>query len=541
MASRLLVRGPLEQVLEALGRLTPPEASWIEQLAWALARPNTLHASRRNVHHHYDLGNDFYQALARRAAGLHLRLLRHAGRAARRGAAREAGPRLPQAPAPAGRDGDRGGMRLGRAGAAHGALLRRAREGVQRLARADRVRPRPRRARAPRRPGRVHRRRLPQRHAAGATPSCRWACSSTSVCPTTTTSREVLDRVLARRTAAACCTSSAATSPAPLNAWIRRRIFPGAYPPTLAEVATRILVAGADVRRGRREPAAALRAHAGALAPAVRRDRAPGPRPVRRGVSAGVGAVPRRDPKPPSPAAGCSSSRSSSHRPTRIRRTGSGPTSTARRSPTHGSLRRPDRRRRPRRLHLRPRAPPRRVERPRLDRARFPRDKVCAGWVTPGVFQLLDLDPDAYRATGLTIQPITGFRTSVLASAAVETRYRRIVSYAIRRREFDDFLLRRADVRVLEGTPLGTLERRGGVWVANGDIEAPIVVGAGGHFCPVARHVRGPHDVVAARRREGSGVPAGGRRHRRGRRGAGAVLLPRPRGLRLVRAGRATI
>ena len=29
--------------------------------------------------------------------------------------------------------------------------------------------------------------------------------------------------------------------PRPLNAWVRRRVFPGAYPPTLAEVATRIL------------------------------------------------------------------------------------------------------------------------------------------------------------------------------------------------------------------------------------------------------------------------------------------------------------
>jgi len=29
--------------------------------------------------------------------------------------------------------------------------------------------------------------------------------------------------------------------PRPLNAWIRRRIFPGAYPPTIAEVTTRVL------------------------------------------------------------------------------------------------------------------------------------------------------------------------------------------------------------------------------------------------------------------------------------------------------------
>ena len=43
------------------------------------------------------------------------------------------------------------------------------------------------------------------------------------------------------RAAAGCSTSSAATFPRPLNAWIRRRIFPGGYPPTLAEVATKVL------------------------------------------------------------------------------------------------------------------------------------------------------------------------------------------------------------------------------------------------------------------------------------------------------------
>ena len=79
---------------------------------------------------------------------------------------------------------------------------------------------------------------------------------------------------------------------------------------------------------------------------------------------------------------------------------------------------------------------------------------------------------------------------------AIETRYPRAVSYAIRRCEFDDFLLKRSKARVLEGTPLRSLERRGDVWVANDDIEARVVVGAGGHFCPVARQLRGSHDVV---------------------------------------------
>ncbi len=78
------------------------------------------------------------------------------------------------------------------------------------------------------------------------------------------------------------------------------------------------------------------------------------------------------------------------------------------------------------------------------DRARFPRDKVCAGWLTPEVFGLLEFDPAEYRATGATLQEISGFRTGVIGDALVETTYSRVVSYAIRRREFDAFLLRRA-------------------------------------------------------------------------------------------------
>jgi menaquinone-9 beta-reductase len=129
------------------------------------------------------------------------------------------------------------------------------------------------------------------------------------------------------------------------------------------------------------------------------------------------------------------------------------------------------------------------------DRSRFPRDKVCAGWLTPEVFPLLDLDPAEYRATGLTFQDITGFRTGVIGQDLIETRYPRVVSYAIRRCEFDEFLLRRARVRVLDGTPVVSLRRAGDAWIVNDRIEARVVVGAGGHFCPVARHLRGRADT----------------------------------------------
>jgi flavin-dependent dehydrogenase len=131
-----------------------------------------------------------------------------------------------------------------------------------------------------------------------------------------------------------------------------------------------------------------------------------------------------------------------------------------------------------------------------MDRARFPRDKVCAGWLTPGVFPLLELDPSEYRAAGLTLEEITAFRTGVLDSSGerpvrnlIETRYPRVVSYAIRRCEFDDFLLRRAEVRVHDNSAVRSLRRVADRWVVNEGIEAPVLVGAGGHFCPVAKHL----------------------------------------------------
>ena len=132
-----------------------------------------------------------------------------------------------------------------------------------------------------------------------------------------------------------------------------------------------------------------------------------------------------------------------------------------------------------------------------LDRARFPRDKVCAGWVTPGVFRLLDLDPAEYAATGLTIQPIRAFKTSVIGPGRpqvgplrqIESRYPDVISYAIRRLEFDHYLLQRSGAHTDLGTPLRTLNRRGGMWRINDQYEAPVLIGAGGYFCPVSAYL----------------------------------------------------
>lgn len=123
-----------------------------------------------------------------------------------------------------------------------------------------------------------------------------------------------------------------------------------------------------------------------------------------------------------------------------------------------------------------------------MDKAQFPRDKVCAGWVTPAVLGALRLDPKAY-AEQHVLQPITGFRTGLIKGGATETRYPNIVSYGIRRYELDNYLLQRSGAHLHLGHPLKSMRRDGKAWVINDRISTPLVIGAGGHFCPVARFI----------------------------------------------------
>jgi flavin-dependent dehydrogenase len=138
-----------------------------------------------------------------------------------------------------------------------------------------------------------------------------------------------------------------------------------------------------------------------------------------------------------------------------------------------------------------------------VDRAVFPRDKCCAGWITPQVVQALAFDPCAY-ARSHTIQPITAFATSTIGAPALTTAFSRVVSYAIRRCEFDHFLLERSGA-ILLTRPVQRPERRRGRWVVADAVEAPMLVGAGGHFCPVARMLNAVRDagpVVVAQETE---------------------------------------
>lgn len=123
-----------------------------------------------------------------------------------------------------------------------------------------------------------------------------------------------------------------------------------------------------------------------------------------------------------------------------------------------------------------------------LDRATFPRHKLCGGWITPLVLEELDISP-AHYSPGRTMQPITGFRLSAIGGPQVEVRSDQVVSYGIRRCEFDEYLLRRSGARIREGVSLTSIERSDGAWIINGDIRARTLVGAGGNFCPVSRYL----------------------------------------------------
>lgn len=146
-----------------------------------------------------------------------------------------------------------------------------------------------------------------------------------------------------------------------------------------------------------------------------------------------------------------------------------------------------------------------------LDKQSFPRDKVCAGWITPEVIEAVEMDCQDY-AQGRVFQPFAGFRTGMIGGPQVTTDYDHPVSYGIRRCEFDHYLLQRSGARLQLGEPLRTLEQEGSRWIVNGQISTALLIGAGGHFCPVARQLgakRGKDEhVIAAQEIEFEMTPA---------------------------------
>jgi flavin-dependent dehydrogenase len=121
-----------------------------------------------------------------------------------------------------------------------------------------------------------------------------------------------------------------------------------------------------------------------------------------------------------------------------------------------------------------------------IDQAPFPRFKPCAGWITPEVVKNIALDPVEYvDAGGDHPRSFTTFTTSQIWIAGLHLKLPSN-QHAIRRFEFDDWLLRRSGAPVYEHT-VKNIARNGDEYVVDGEFSAKYLVGAGGTHCPVYR------------------------------------------------------
>ncbi len=122
-----------------------------------------------------------------------------------------------------------------------------------------------------------------------------------------------------------------------------------------------------------------------------------------------------------------------------------------------------------------------------MERHSFPRAKPCAGWVSPWVFELTGITPERYaaRATLVSFSSLIVWDGHDIAR---EVKFDRIRGYGVIRSEFDTFLVSLIkDARLIGGARATDIDQREGAIVINGHYKAPVVIGAGGHRCPVAR------------------------------------------------------
>jgi flavin-dependent dehydrogenase len=114
-----------------------------------------------------------------------------------------------------------------------------------------------------------------------------------------------------------------------------------------------------------------------------------------------------------------------------------------------------------------------------LDKAAFPRLKLCAGWITPEVVSDLEIDVADYPHRFLTFE-VTHAHLYGLGFKM------RSPQHSIRRYEFDAWLLHRAGVPV-ERHAVKRIESTGGGYLIDGQYQCAYLVGAGGTGCPVYR------------------------------------------------------
>ncbi|HUH00754.1 MAG TPA: NAD(P)/FAD-dependent oxidoreductase [Kofleriaceae bacterium] len=114
-----------------------------------------------------------------------------------------------------------------------------------------------------------------------------------------------------------------------------------------------------------------------------------------------------------------------------------------------------------------------------LDRAQFPRVKLCAGWLSLPVWDALELRPSEYPAG---LWPWERCHVE-LGGKRYTSRAR---GYFVRRYEFDDYLVQQSGADRHQHV-VKTLQWDGDAWIIDDQFRATYLVGAGGTHCPVAR------------------------------------------------------
>jgi flavin-dependent dehydrogenase len=115
-----------------------------------------------------------------------------------------------------------------------------------------------------------------------------------------------------------------------------------------------------------------------------------------------------------------------------------------------------------------------------VDRADFPRVKLCAGWLSTPIWDALGMSPGDYPGG------LWEWHTCRVRYAG-EDRALACHGWFVRRFEFDDFLLRDSGADLHLGVSVRDIERDAdGLWSVGG-LRARHLVGAAGTRCPVAR------------------------------------------------------
>ncbi len=114
-----------------------------------------------------------------------------------------------------------------------------------------------------------------------------------------------------------------------------------------------------------------------------------------------------------------------------------------------------------------------------LDKQAFPRTKLCAGWITPQVINDLKISLHEYPSNLVRFQKLHVhiYRKEFTMNAR---------QYAIRRTEFDHWLLQRSGVAV-HTHEVKQIKKEGKYYVLDDRYYCQYLVGAGGTFCPVYR------------------------------------------------------